>query len=135
MPFFYYLVGGHSSIMYVSKEVKGWPIADVCWQGGWVEVAKCWCEQKVRKKYPTKRTFLYRHRKKLTLKKIRTFFMWDLYYEIFFPNLALFIKERNVGGGVWGNADVMVKVGTRKCWRLLIRWVGLKRSKTCWRNM
>ena len=35
---------------YVSKEVGGWgwPNADVCWQGGWMGVTKCWCEKKIR---------------------------------------------------------------------------------------
>ena len=53
----------HSSITSAKRWV-GWPIADVCWQGRWVGVAKCWREQKIRKKYPMKKSFLFLHRKK-----------------------------------------------------------------------
>ena len=42
--------------------------------------------------------------------------------------LALFIKVQKtstyIGGWLWGNDDVMFKVGMKKSWRLLIRWVG-----------
>ena len=27
-----------------------WPNADICWHGGWVGMAKCWLERKIRQK-------------------------------------------------------------------------------------
>ena len=44
--------------------------------------------------------------------------------------MLAFIKEQKIfiGGWVWRNADTMFKVG------IMIRWVGPKKVKICWRN-
>ena len=33
-------------------------------------------------------------------------------------------NKKCIGGWIWGNADVTFKVGIKKCWLLLIGWVG-----------
>ena len=70
----------------------GWPIADVCWQGAWVGVAKCWREQKIRKKYPMKKSFLFLHRKKWTFFGI--FLCGTFFMSIFFQTWPYLLEKR-----------------------------------------
>ena len=55
-------------------------------RGGWVWVAKCWREQKIRKKYPRKKTFLCVSRKK-KLKKLVNFFFEPFFMQYLFSKL------------------------------------------------
>ena len=87
---------------YVSKEVGEWGgqllmFADKV--GGW-RVAKCWRDQKIRDRYPT-------NRKKdlFVILFFSDIFMWCFLMDIFFPNIALFIRK-----------NVYRWVGIRKCW-------------------
>ena len=89
-----FFFGDYTSITSATRWV-GWLNTDVFWQVRWVWVAKCWREQKIRKKR------LFACTEKLT------FLCGTFFYEHFIPNLALVIREKNICR--W--------VGLRKCWR------------------
>ena len=154
---YFYYIRDHSSI----TSAKRWVGVAKCWYllTSWVGgVAKCWREQKIRKKIQGKKPFFA-----CAVKKVNwTFF--GIFSAVFFPEnltlgyillflrsmyffsikklcliLALSIKEETkIYTGGW--------VGLRKCWMLTSCWkwvwrntdfddkMGLKQVKTCWRN-
>ena len=135
-----FLMRDYSSITSAKRWVGG-----VCWQGRWPNADM----SKKKKKY----IFF------VCTEKKSTFLIWYLFYELFFQNLALcnvWVAKKvtkcssvlctTMLGNLFCDSDVIREkiimvggwvggwVGVKKCWRLLIRWVSLKKVKRCWRN-
>ena len=111
---------------YVSKEVGGWvwPNADVSWQG--LNSNLMITDLPHKKIGPIKTFFVASWRCSVSvLLAVSVYCEESLVSSNLNSKLFRFHCVRpNVGGWVWGNADVMFEVGMKKCWRLLIKWVG-----------
>ena len=121
-----------------------WQNADVCWQGGWLGVAKCWCEQKGRKNIFKKKTFSLHAQK-----KVKATLFWNFFSNLFLCGAYLFSEHSFirviVTSGLFIIHCFLNKNKPRLILALIIkeqiyiyvcRWVGgWVYTRKCWRHV